>query len=84
MIGWLPSRLGRNTAAPPSAWARPTVATVSTRRGAVAKRRITNRSTRAPMAMPTTTPTGPAITQGTSLPMARPAATPAPALPMAP
>ena len=83
-IGWPPSRSGRKIAAPPRAWARPTVATVSTRRGAVANRRMTKRSTSAPIATPTATPTGPAMTHDQPLPSARPAATPAPALPMAP
>jgi len=59
---------GTRTCIPPSTWARPMVATVSTSRDEPAKRRMTNRSTITPTRMPTTQAAATATNQGTPQP----------------
>ncbi|MEZ5135639.1 MAG: hypothetical protein R2699_11455 [Acidimicrobiales bacterium] len=61
-----PSRaIGTISAMPPSTWARPMVAMVRVSREALAKRRMTMRSTKNPMATPRATATPTATNHGT-------------------
>ena len=65
--GERPNSTGTSTSAPPRTWARPMVATVSTSREALAKRRITIRSTATPITTPEATASSAAIGHGTPL-----------------
>ena len=69
---------------PPSTWARPMLATVTTRRDASRKRRSTSTSTPAPRAMPPATPSASATPNGTSCSRYRPMASTPTRLPIAP
>ena len=79
-----PNQPGMNRAMPPSSWARPIVATVRTRRGALMNRRMTSRSVSAPTTTPAATPMTADSSHGQPLPRVSAAASPPPTPPMAP
>ena len=84
MISGAPNQPGMNSVMPPSSWARPMVATVSTSRGALAKRRMTKRSVSGAHQHAEADAEHGGDGHGTPLPRVSAAARPPPTPPMAP